>query len=117
MFEEIKTLKDLQRKVFIGYQMNGYEKMWNYPKNNNLSIKTQKIFDIAELGLVNTEVAEAIEEIRKHKINRDKLASECVDILIRVLNFMSRNNLDLEITLYKINNKELSRGYLHGKEV
>jgi len=115
--EEIKTLRNLQEKVFIGYELNGYKKRWNYPKENGLPVYVQRIFDIAELGLVGTEISEAQEELRKHTLNRDVLASECADIIIRVLDFMSRNKLDLEIAIYKMNNKELSRGFLHGKAV
>ena len=105
-------LRELQIEVFREYVKNGYLEEWTSNINS-----TQKKFSIAELGLVMTEISEAIEEIRKHKTDRDKLGEECADVIIRVMNFMSRNKLDLDIAIWKKNSLNLKRNHLHGKEV
>lgn len=116
-------LKQIQKNVFIEYKNNGYLDMWNTHRFNS---QDAKIRDIAELGLISTEVSEAIETVRNSwKENDDSykiiefndLAIECSDIIIRTLNFMSRKGFDAEkIILYK-NKINLNRGKLHGKEV
>ena len=119
-----KTLKEIQEMVFEEYKKNGYLIMWSFPKVNlgegfyNYK-HYQNINDIAELGLINTEVSEAIEITRK-KDNKNKLrelALECADIIIRTLNFMSRKGLDAEFYIIAKHNKNMKRGLLHGKEI
>jgi len=102
------NIRELQKELYENHKVKGYVENFN---------SHGKMGDIAELGLIITEVSEAIEEIRKPKNDRDHLAEECVDIIIRTLNFMSRKGFDIEIALYlksKINEK---REWLHGKEV
>jgi uncharacterized protein YabN with tetrapyrrole methylase and pyrophosphatase domain len=110
-------IRELQKELFIDYKEKGYYKSWNV--ENQLDASSQKKFDIAELGLIITEVSEAIEEIRKqnNKFTREHLAEECADIIIRTINFMSRKGLDLEIALWLKNNKNKNREWLHEKDV
>lgn len=108
------TLRELQKKVYEEYVKNGYDKFWSIPKSgihNNLNIES--IIDIAELGMINTEVSEAIE--KSFIKDNPSLGFECADIIIRTLNFMSRKGLDAEFYIERKNNTNIERGYLHGK--
>lgn len=104
-------LKELQKQLFIEYTKNGYLKMWN-------DAKPEGIGDLAELGLIGTEISEAIEVIRS-KIAKDplELAMECADIIIRTMNFMSRKGIDVSDAIWKAHQKNLKRGHLHGKNI
>jgi len=102
------TLKHIQDTIYIAYKQHGYEKNWN---------DSGKIGDIAKLGLIITEVSEAIEEIRKPNMNSKNLAFECADIIIRVLNFASRKNINCEIAIKEKHKINMKRGFLHGKDV
>jgi hypothetical protein len=42
---------------------------------------------------------------------------ECADIIIRLMNFCSRNDIDLQTAILEKNKKNLTRGKLHGKTV
>jgi len=103
-------LRELQIEVFREYVKNGYLEEWTSNINS-----TQKKFSIAELGLVMTEISEAIEEIRKHKTDRDKLALAEIELeknnwgkggkeeALRELDLKQLENLkkDLEKTKFK----------------
>ena len=108
------SIRELQKELFKTYKDKGYLEEWT-SKNN--SVNEQKKIDIAELGLVCTEIAEAMELLRQHKYKREDLAEECADIIIRTINFMSKKGLDLDIALWLKNNKNKKRECLHGKAV
>lgn len=112
---EFKSLNQIQSEVFKEYIINGYLDEWTWVKNDEI----QKKFDIAELGLIMTEISEAIEEIRKgdNTVDNDKLFIECADIIIRTLNFMSRKNINAQYFILEKNKVNLKREKLHGKEV
>jgi len=101
-------MNELQEILFKEYVKNGYLEMWN-------NIEFPHIFDIAELSLINTEVSEAIEEIRGNN-DLKKIGLECADIIIRTLNFMTRKGLDAKFYILKKHKKNLKRGLLHGKK-
>lgn len=101
-------LKEIQDLVFQECIANGYVKLWN---------KHKKIGDIAELGLIPTEVTEAQELIRNKNTDRYKLGLECADIIIRTLNFMSRKNLSADFFIQQKNQINLTRETLHGRDV
>lgn len=110
--EKESSLRDIQKLVYKEYLKNGYLENWNIHK---------QVGDIAELGLIISEVSEAMEIIRKNnnlEIWRNmELKKECADIVIRVMNFMSRKGLDLQTAILEKNKKNLKRGYLHDKQV
>lgn len=108
-------LKDIQSKLFEEYKKNGYLEMWTDGFRNNDNQK-QSIRDIAELGLIVTEISEAMEEIREPKNNSD-LFIECSDIIIRTLNFMTRKGANAEYFILEKDNINNLREKLHGKEV
>lgn len=117
MESEIMSLKELQKELFENYKAKGYFKHWTI--DNELDKKLQKQVDIAELSLIVTEVSEAMEVIRQPQngFSHEHLAEECVDIIIRTINFMSRKGLDLDFALWLKNNKNKKREWLHGKDV
>lgn len=107
------NLSKIQEKVFLEYIENGYLAEWTAKDNEEL----QKKLDIAELGLITTEISEAIEEVRNHETNLNKLSEECADILIRTLNFMSRKGIPAQFWVVAKNSKNHRRGKLHGRAV
>lgn len=110
-------LIEIQELVYQEYRKNGYLEEWTlHPYQGNYS-KLQRKLDLAEVGLFNTEIAEVQEELRKKDYIFYDLGIECADIIIRVLNFMSRKNLDAESFIKIKHEKNLLREKLHGKEV
>lgn len=109
----MKTIHELQKTLFNEYQRNGYERMWT----DGSSTQQQKRNDLGELGLIVTEVAEAMELVRNKKTNPVRLGMECADIIIRSINFMSRKGLDASKMLRYCINKNEHRGQLHGRAV
>lgn len=122
------NLDDIQEKVFIEYVKNGYLGSWTALKFYDFfirGVKTQKTFDakdinilqikldIAEVGLFNTEVSEALEVLRTGIGNLDE---ELADIAIRVLNFASRKNIDMTEAILKKHEYNMLRLKLHNKK-
>jgi len=54
------NLREIQKLVFKEYIKNGYDEFWN-----KVIFPQQKISNIAELGMINTEISEAIEWVFK----------------------------------------------------
>lgn len=96
------SLRELQKLVYKEYQQNKFEEGFN---------KHGIIGDIAELGLISTEVSEAITKVRKNEIGIDE---ELADIIIRVLNYCSRKYITLDNSIIWKNKINLKRAKLHG---
>lgn len=117
------NLSEIQSVCFIEYKRNGYLDMWNNSYIINKDGKFELDFrktDIAELGLIATEITEAQEVIRKYKTLgalRAKLRVECADIIIRTLNYMSRKDMLAEPVILRKTKINMKRGFLHGNIV
>lgn len=98
----------LQEVVYGEYVKNGFEEEWN-------SVKPKEMGDIAELGMITTEVSEAIEAVRAG--DEFKLRHELADIAIRLMNFATRHHVNLERRILSVNELNKARRRLHGKEV
>ena len=110
----MSSLTYIQALVLIEYKENGYLDMWTKGRNN----QEQKIYDIAELSLIMTEVSELIEYIRKgKKPDDDKYCYELAEIIIKTLNYCSRKGINIEKRIIEKNAINCNRVYLHGKEV
>ncbi len=126
---DIKTIQSL---VYREYKKNEYEYMWNledlrmllreiskysieYFKGNQFK-QLLTIADVAEIGLINTEVSELLEDVRKDR-SIEKQAEELADITIRVMNYCNRKGIDLESAILKKHEKNMGRESLHGKLV
>jgi NTP pyrophosphatase (non-canonical NTP hydrolase) len=123
---------ELQKIVFEEYIKNGYRYMWNLEdlkmliRNNVIECvlyfkgdqfrQLMTISDVAEVGLINTEVSELLEAIRKDKGLLEQ-GEECADIIIRVMNYCSRKGINLENEIMRKDIKNMNRGKLHGKLV
>jgi len=106
---------DLQQLVYWEYKKNGYEERWSVEYLIEHPDELALIIDIAEVGLINTEVSELLEDIRSNKpIN---YGAECADIVIRVMNWCNRKNIDLGWHIIEKNKKNLTREKLHGRAV
>jgi NTP pyrophosphatase (non-canonical NTP hydrolase) len=126
-----EKLREIQKICYKGSKKSGYVELWNRPTgimeavkgesdiiiNEDYYKQEQKVFDIAELGLIPTEVAEAQEEVRNKETNNEHLAEECADVIIRTLNFMSRKGLDATEAINKKIEKNSKRETLHGRAV
>ena len=119
----MKSLLEIQNLVFQEYKNNDYLEEWTFKPYKSINSykginsSEQKIYDIAELGLIMTEISEAIEEIRKKETDLNKLGLECADIIIRTLNFMSRKCIIAEYFIISKNSVNEKRKKLHGKGV
>jgi len=109
----VRSFNELQRLVYEEYKKNGYLHKW-FTASQKLGHGLQFITDLAELGLVNTEVSEALEEIRN--LDYEKVAKECAGIIIRVMNFCSRHNIQLEYYILAENQRNLKRKPLHNRK-
>lgn len=113
--EQKENLREIQKIVFEEYKKNGYLLNWGCHTPN-----IQPKIDLAELGLIVTEVSEAMEAIRtipNLQQQKTNLGFECADIIIRTLNFMSRNAIDATFFINAKNEINMNRGKLHGKAV
>ena len=68
-----------------------------------------------KLMLIVTEVAEAMEELRKEEFNEAAFNEELADILIRTFDLAGYLNLDLGNMINRKMDKNKKRPYLHGK--
>ena len=85
-------------------------------EDNPSNEEFKKFSEIAELCLIVTEIAEALEEVLAG--NRSKADIEYIDIIIRAWNGMSRNSKgNFEEILKKKHLKNMSREALHGRKV
>jgi len=98
--------KDVQKLVYPEYQQNGFEAFFN---------KHDDIGDIAEIGLVSSEVGEALDYCREKE--EKFMALELADIVIRVFNFCNRKGIDLESFIIIKNRINKQRTKYHGKKV
>ena len=106
---------DLQQLVFEEYKRNGYAERWTQEYFKAHPIEFELLIDLAEVGLINTEVSELLEDIRTNSL--EKYGEECADIVIRVMNFCNRRGIDLETHILKKHEKNQKREYLHGKTI
>ena len=109
------NITELQELVFQEYIKNGYAERWTKEYFEAHPLEFDLLIDLAEVGLINTEVSELLEDIRQNK--KEKYGEECSDIIIRVLNFCNRKGIDLEPHLLKKHAKNQEREYLHGKTI
>lgn len=107
---------DIQKLVFEEYIKNGFLARWTVCPKNVYS-KEQRLADIAEVGLFNTEVSEALDDLMKvgYPMLIDKLGNEIADLIIRALNFASRKGIEIEPYILSKNEVNLKREELHGK--
>lgn len=113
-------INKIQEILFIEYKKNGYFDMWenNFKCVNGKFESNFRMADIAELGLIVTEVSEAQEVVRNYESIqnlRQHLKIECIDILKRTFNFMSRKNMLAEPSILGKHSINMRRGYLHNK--
>lgn len=99
----MKSLSELQDLVYKEYVKNGFRDNWE-------SATPPSVSDIAELGLVVSELAEAMEAVRKET----NLAEELADTMIRLMNFAKRKGIDLEKEILAKHDKNMEREFMHG---
>lgn len=108
--------KKICKLVFEEYKKNGYYDKWEEARLILGSHGIEGIVELAEIGLVYTELAEAMEEIRNGK-HDGSVETELADTIIRIMNFASRRGMDLETALIKKHAKNMTREKYHGRKV
>lgn len=73
------------------------------------------LYAFVRAALIHTEVSEVVEELRKDGVDWDKVAEECADIVIRVLDFAQTYDLPLGDAILSKMEKNRARPYKHGK--
>ena len=113
------NLNDVQKLVYEEYKKNGYLDMWTYNDNPNLYPEIQRIADLAEAGLIGTEVSEVQEAIREYgyPMLKDMVGFELADVIIRCMNLASRKGIELEKYIMDKHKLNIDRGNRHGKEI
>jgi NTP pyrophosphatase (non-canonical NTP hydrolase) len=106
--------KEIQNAMYATYVKNGYLDLWTIATAS--CIYFQKFLNLAEAGLIHTEVSELQEDLRSGE-KKGEMALECADIVIRVMNFCSRLGLDLEKAIVIKNVENLAREKLHGRVI
>jgi len=109
------NLSEIQALVFKEYEKNGYLEMWFQARMALARIGYAGLEDLAELGLVDSEVTEAMEAIRLSA--KKDLGPELADVVIRVLNFASRHKINIEKEILAKHRKNMKRPMLHGKKI
>ena len=110
-------LREIQKLVYGEYVKNGFEDKWN-------KALPEYMGDLAELGLIHTEISEAMEEIRNgYDIGAIK---ELAGAIIRILNFVSRKSnalepekrylLDIENIIMNEHESNMKRPKYHGRK-
>jgi len=94
------------KRIYPEYVKNGFEKFWD---------KHKELGNLAEVGLIHTEVAEAQESIRDNDYYN--LGLELADIIIRVLNFCTRKGIPIEKRLYEKTLSNEKRKYKHDRNL
>ena len=102
--------KDVQQTVYDEYIKNGYLDEWVHP-----DFKQQWKNNLAEAGLIHTEVTELQEAIRD--FNTEKITLECADIIIRTMNLCSRMGILLYEGIITKHHENLRRGRLHERQI
>ncbi len=100
--------KDLQKLVYKEYKKNGFEEFFN---------KYGSCGDLAEIGLITSEVGEALDYLRDDTECTKYVKLELADIIIRVMNFCNRKDIDLEFFILAKNGINERRNKYHGKKV
>lgn len=100
--------KKVQYIVFEEYVKNGFCSYWNDALNKTMA-------DLAELGLITTEISEAMELVRDKDYSID-FEHELADIIIRTLNISTRLGIDIEEAILLKNRLNNNRPEKHGRK-
>jgi hypothetical protein len=111
---EMLTLRELQLKLYEEYSQNGYRDMWDSADRSCELAGLGKIGTLGELGLITSEVAEAMEYVRDQRLPHE-FGEELVDVIIRTLNLMTRLGFNAQMFMEQKHEKNLTRGHLHGR--
>lgn len=98
-------LNELSKKAYMQAHSNGFYDV-NLPEDVNMVLR--------KLLLINGEVAEAAEVLRKDQ-GSDRLKEELADILIRLLDLMGYVQMDVDTVVSAKMEYNATRPYRHGR--
>jgi len=107
--------KDIQHLAYKGYREKGFLEKWEKARKILREHGLERIVDLAELGLVVTEIAEAMEEIRDD--NSKAESKELAGVFIRLSNYSMRKGYNLESEIIRESRRNLTRPKLHRRKV
>jgi len=105
----------LKKLVYEEYKKTGHLEKWERARELLKSEGLEGIVDLAEIGLIVTEVAEAMEEVRDQ--NPEKESKELAGIIIRILNYCNRKGYNIEKDILAEHKRNLKRPKLHGRKM
>lgn len=121
------NLSEIQKIAFNQVNNKGFYLRWNrarlileYHHSNNdipesFDKKQSYLIDLAEMGLMHTEISEAMEEIRNG--NREKAVIELAGCVVRVLCYCENQKFDLEKYILSELERNKKRELYHGRIV
>ena len=101
---------DFGRINDLAYKCNQYSIQKGFWENQNSFDITVRL---AKLALITEEVGEAVSAVRIADINN--LGEELADIIIRVFDFSSMLNINIEQEIVNKMEKNEARAYMHNK--
>lgn len=104
------TIDRLLRLIQSEYRSNGFDFYFG-GDTSQIAIRVKS--DLAEVGLIHTEVSEAQEAIRTN--NGELLGLELADIIIRTMNFAGRKGIDMDCALRTKISMNENRPVKHGR--
>lgn len=84
------------------------------PWDSKLRSILKRSLNSEKLLLIISEVTEIVEELRKPNPDEDKIAEEYADVLIRLLDSVAANDVDIDGALEKKRKKNKRREYMNG---
>lgn len=122
-----KSLAELQKECFNQVNDKGFYIKWNRARNilriHHTTIDVMKdnfekqeyLIDLAEMALMDSEIAEAMEEIRNG--DRIKAVTELAGLVIRVLSYCENQKFNLEDYIISELERNKKRELYHSRMV
>ena len=99
-------LNEMAKEAYMQSFKNGFY---------DVNVSTDVNMVLLKLLLINGEVAEATEVLRKDQGN-DRLHEELADIMIRLLDLMGYTRMDVDTVITKKMEYNKTRPYRHGRQ-
>jgi NTP pyrophosphatase (non-canonical NTP hydrolase) len=109
--------KNLFKTSFQVFQQACYKMSVEKGLHNGNIYSLQDLEAFRLLGLMHTEISEAMQEVKRHGINNgvdEKIAEELADTVIRIMDFAEHFKLDVSTAIVDKNKFNNTRPYQFG---